>query len=111
MSPNGASWTFSVQWAFSDEGSGGHDPSGPLVFDANGYIWGTTGGTGCCGWGTVFQLTPASGGGWSENVLYYFEETGDGANPDTGLIFDAQGNVYGTTLRGGNLSDCTDLPG
>ena len=111
LSPNGGSWTFSVQWAFSTQGSGGDSPNGPVTLDANGNIWGTTGGTGCCGWGTVFELTPASGGGWSETVLYYFEESGDGANPDTGLIFDAQGNAYGTTLRGGNLSDCSDFPG
>jgi len=111
FTPNNGGWTFSVQWAFSTEGGGGRTPSGPLVFDAKGDIWGTTGGTGCCGFGTIFELTPASGGGWSETVLYYFEESGDGANPDTGLIFDAQGNVYGTTLRGGNDSDCNDFPG
>ncbi len=111
LSPNSGSWTFSIAWAFSDEGDGGAHPGGPVTFDANGNIWGTTGGTGCCGWGTIFELTPASGGGWQETVLYYFEETGDGANPDTGLILDAQGNAYGTTLRGGNLSDCSDFPG
>jgi uncharacterized repeat protein (TIGR03803 family) len=108
---NNGGWTFSTQWAFSDEGGGGHDPSGPLVFDTSGDIWGTTGATGCCGFGTIFELTPVSGGGWSENVLYYFEESGAGANPNTGLIFDAQGNAYGTTGRGGNDSDCNDFPG
>ncbi len=111
LSPNGGGWTFSVQWAFNAQGGYGDYPTGPVTFDASGNIWGTTGGTGCCGFGTVFELTPASGGGWSQTVVYYFEESGDGANPDTGLIFDVQGNAYGTTLRGGNLSDCSDFPG
>jgi hypothetical protein len=37
----------------------------------------------------------------TENVLYTFSGGGDGAGPDAGLIFDAAGNLYGTTSGGG----------
>ena len=48
--------------------------------------------------GTVFELTPTQGGGWTEKVLHNFNSNGaDGCYPDAGLIFDAAGNLYGTT--------------
>ena len=50
----------------------------------------------------MFKLDPATS---EETVLYRFNGT-DGANPAAGLIFDAKGNLYGTTYAGGNLSDC-----
>ena len=55
--------------------------------------------------GTVFKLTPNGSGSWTETILYSF--TGppsggsDGANPEAGLVFDAAGNLYGTTQFGG----------
>jgi len=53
----------------------------------------------------VFELTHAAGGGWTEHVLYSFcSQTPfctDGAYPLGGLIFDAAGNLYGTTAEGG----------
>jgi len=49
----------------------------------------------------VFELTP-TGGGWTETVLHSFNRNGsDGSNPTAGLIFDAAGNLYGTTASGG----------
>src|SRR5208283_2739933 len=48
----------------------------------------------------VFQLTP-SGSGWTENVLYTFQNGSDGAQPEGGLIFDSSGNLYGTTSFAG----------
>jgi len=51
--------------------------------------------------GTVFKLTP-SAGTWNETVLYNFQgPTADGATPYAGIIFDAAGNIYGTTSVGG----------
>ena len=88
-----------------------------LVQDAEGNLYGTTtgGGTGAGGQGTVFELAPPAepGGAWTETVLYNFcsvlapPVTGvctDGASPDAGLVRDAGGNLYGTTLTGGNSS-------
>ena len=42
------------------------------------------------------------GGSWTEQVLYSFSGSLDGAAPYAGLIFDAAGNLYGTTYSGGN---------
>jgi len=80
-------------------GSDGAGPSGPLVFDAGGNLYGTTaygGSTTYCdgnGCGTVFKLTPS---GW-ETVLYSFTGSADESYPAAGLIFDGAGNLYGTT--------------
>jgi hypothetical protein len=52
------------------------------------------------GQGTVFTLTP-----WGrEKVLYSFTGEMDGGNPISGLVFDAEGNLYGTTVEGGLFS-------
>ena len=70
-----------------------------LIFDQAGNLYGTTA-TGGLGSGTVYELSPAVGGGWTETVLYKFgSRTKDGANPYSGVVFDAAGNLYGTTLR------------
>ena len=55
-------------------------------------------------YGTVFELTPAAGGGWTEKVLHSFSATArTGLIPAAGLIFDAAGNLYGTTYGGRHL--------
>lgn len=46
--------------------------------------------------------TPATGGGWTEQVLYSFGYLPDGISPSGGLIFDTAGNLYGTTGLGGS---------
>jgi uncharacterized repeat protein (TIGR03803 family) len=81
----------------------GGQPSGGLVFDAQGNLYGTTleGGTSGQKAGTVFELSPASDGSWTETVLYSFTGGQDGAGPNGRVIFDAQGNLYGTTAYGG----------
>jgi uncharacterized repeat protein (TIGR03803 family) len=83
-------------------GSDGTNPTGPLLADAQGNLYGTTtfgGGMGLCGYnpgcGTVFKLTP-SGAGYSESVLYAFNGSADGGRPNGGLIMDASGAIYGT---------------
>lgn len=82
---------------------GGAHPSSPVVMDQAGNIYGTAGGAG--GLGVVYQLTPNSGGGWTETVLHQFEGNGDGAYP-IGVISDALGNLYGTTYDGGPSGSC-----
>jgi uncharacterized repeat protein (TIGR03803 family) len=82
-----------------------------LAFDSAGAVYGTTVTNGSPYWGTVFQLVPPTkqGGAWNENVLYDFQgwdPTGDGAQPQQGMVFDPNGNLYGTTAFGGNASAC-----
>jgi uncharacterized repeat protein (TIGR03803 family) len=93
---------------------GGTDGSAPLaglIADTAGNLYGTTadGGGGECqgGCGSVFELSPVLGGGWSETVLYHFTGGSDGAFPETGLIFDTAGNLYGTTIYGSASEDGT----
>ena len=108
----GGGWTETVLHNFNHDGSDGYTPEAGLVLDAAGDLYGTThdGGTHNCGTpqsddgcGTVFELSPASGGGWTETVLHSFSNNGlDGIYPFAGpLIFDAAGNLYGTTYWGG----------
>jgi uncharacterized repeat protein (TIGR03803 family) len=81
-----------------------------VIFDAAGNLYGTTsqGGSGACtdGCGVVFKLVPKPDGTWTESVLHTFTGGSDGANPYAGLIFDAAGNLYGTTQDGGDSTSC-----
>ena len=80
-------------------------PVGHLPFDANGALYGTTGGGGTSQFGTVYQLVP-SGSSWQEKILYNFTGYADGRQPSAGLVFDQNGNLYGTTAFGGNTQAC-----
>jgi uncharacterized repeat protein (TIGR03803 family) len=94
---NGA-WTETVLHEFN--GKDGAEPYAGLIFDAAGNLYGATsvGGTSsCCGFGTVFKLSPGANGKWTETVLHSFNGK-DGANPYAGVIFDGAGNLYGTTF-------------
>jgi uncharacterized repeat protein (TIGR03803 family) len=94
----GGGWTERVLYSF---GADGIWPYAGLIFDAAGNLYGTTSFGGTVGWGTVFELTPAAGGGWTEQVLHNFLGYSDGETPYAGLIIDAVGNLYGTTSSGG----------
>jgi len=107
ITPNSSGgWTESVLYNFTGGDDGGQ-PYGSLVFDSSGNLYGTTnfgGSTNCnLGCGTVFELTPGSGG-WTESVLYTFSGGNDGREPYARLLFDTSGNLYGTTLFGGNIN-------
>ena len=94
-----------VLHSFRNNGTDGIDPDGGAIFDAAGNLYGTTWAGGTYEGGTVYELTPAAGGGWTEKVLYSFNSTGTGGNaPYSGLVFDAVGNLYGTTYYGGTYS-------
>ena len=82
-------------------GSDGRDPMSGVTLDAAGNVYGTTL-VGGLGYGVVFELSPGSGGNWTENILYSFTGGSDGAGPQTGVVFDSKGNLYGTTYSGGS---------
>jgi uncharacterized repeat protein (TIGR03803 family) len=103
LTPNSdGSWTESLLYSFTDEADGGF-PEASVIFDGVGNLYGTTSVGGAYGAGVVFKLTPNSDGSWTESVVYSF--TGpDGGSPFSDLIFDASGNLYGTTYGGGSYS-------
>jgi uncharacterized repeat protein (TIGR03803 family) len=96
--------TFTILHDFTGGTDGGASYSN-LTPDSAGNLYGTTawgGSTNCgSGCGVVFELSPASGGGYTETVIYSFLGGDDGGGPESGVIFDAAGNLYGTTSGGG----------
>ena len=84
-------------------GSDGGNPSGRLVTDAGGVLYGVTSEGGANNLGTVFSLTPPAspGGSWTETVLYSFTGGADGWHPNTDLVMGSGGVLYGTTETGG----------
>lgn len=122
VSPAGASWTESVILNFDGSGgsrTGGFFPVAGLILDSAGNLYGTTpdggsyvgsfcGGQEGDGCGTVFELSPNGDGTWSEKALHLFNYNGkDGVIPWSGLVFDAAGNLYGTTSLGGSGNEGT----
>src|SRR5258708_11510292 len=100
LSPNGSGgWTKPELIGFN--GADGDNPTTNLLIDANGNLYGTTlGGGANNGNGTVFELSPVVGGGWSETILYSFTDFTTGGYP-AGITFDGKGNIFGTAEGGG----------
>ena len=98
--PSNGSWTQKVLYSFTGGPSDGASPWAGVIFDQAGNLYGTTEFGGAYGYGTVYELTP-SGSGWTEKVLYSFQNQQDGGQPYAGLIFDSSGNLYGATTSGG----------
>jgi uncharacterized repeat protein (TIGR03803 family) len=106
-------WTETVLYSFQGGVDGADPEGGALLFDSVGNLYGTTkwGGADDIGGynnGTVFELSPASNGQWTEQVLTIFcywaglcnPTEGEGANPSDGVTFDSGGNLFGTTRVG-----------
>jgi uncharacterized repeat protein (TIGR03803 family) len=108
LSPASGGWTESLLYNFKGSANDGWLPVAPVTLDSHGDLYGTTELGGTWSYGVVFELTPSSGGGWTESVLHSFQgnedHANDGAKPETGLTIDAAGNLYGVTLYGGNKS-------
>jgi uncharacterized repeat protein (TIGR03803 family) len=92
-------WTESVIYTFTGGDDGGY-PIGGVTLDAAGNLYGTTGGGGANGFGTVFELSPSSTGGWTFNTIHTFSGL-DGSTSYTPVAFDAANNLFGTTRTGG----------
>ncbi len=100
LTPNAdGSWTETVLYNFTGRGDG-NGPN-PIIFDAQGNLYGTVTWGGTDGEGGVFKLTPNSDGTWAESTLYTFTGGKDGGHPVTILIFDAAGSLYGMTQWAG----------
>src|SRR5258708_5152550 len=89
----------------------GEKPQANLIADTAGNLYGTTYAGGAYQVGTVFKLTRGAKG-WTQTVLYSFKGGSDGEYPESSLVFDAAGNLSGTTpsaptSNGTNLSLAT----
>jgi uncharacterized repeat protein (TIGR03803 family) len=89
--------SFIVLHTFAGFPTDGDTPSAGLLRDAAGNLYGTTVNGGAHGSGVVFKLSPSG----NETVLYSFTGGADGGYPSAGLLRDAAGNLYGTTVLGG----------
>jgi uncharacterized repeat protein (TIGR03803 family) len=110
LSRAGNTWNYSTLYAFQGLPDAGF-PYGGLIADSRGRLYGATyfGGTG--GLGSVFELASGATGTvltrWKESVLYSFQGGDDASFPTSTLVFDAAGNLYGTSSSGGVPScDC-----
>jgi uncharacterized repeat protein (TIGR03803 family) len=100
LEPAGSQYTETVIHRFTGNDDG-ESPTGSLIFDAGGALYGTTEtGTGTTSLGTVFKLTP-KGSGYFEVLPHVFQPKTDGFGPTGGLIADKHGALYGTTYWGG----------
>jgi uncharacterized repeat protein (TIGR03803 family) len=99
LTKNKTGWLESDLYNFT----GGADGNRPrsLLMDATGTIYGTASEGGANSEGVVFQLAN-SNGNWTETVLHSFGGDGDGTgSPYGALAKDPAGNLYGTTINGG----------
>jgi uncharacterized repeat protein (TIGR03803 family) len=108
LSPSGnGTWTETILYNFTGRNDGGY-PLSPLTMDGSGNLYGTTtfgGANG--GGGTAFELS-LTNNAWIETTLYSFNSGAADGFQASGLALDGKGNIYGTTLSGGN--GC-NLPG
>jgi uncharacterized repeat protein (TIGR03803 family) len=101
---NGAGMVFKVDptgketvlYGFTGSTDGGF-PGAGLLLDSKGNVYGTTQSGGASFFGTVFKVSPAG----QEKVLYSFNAPPDGFTPESPLLRDSAGNLYGTTGNGG----------
>jgi uncharacterized repeat protein (TIGR03803 family) len=84
-------------YSFGGSSTTGANPSGNLVFDAGGNIYGVTNAGGSANdYGVVYSLAPANPT-WTETILYTFSKP-SGVNPVGGLTWNhTNNNLYGTT--------------
>lgn len=94
-------WSETVLYDFTGGADGATPNYGDVVFDQAGNLYGATINGGDYNDGVVYELTH-SGGGWTESVLHSFAGVPDGGGPYSGVIFDKAGNLYGTTIGGGD---------
>lgn len=102
LTPSGNTWAFDLLYSFVGNFDG---PRGSLIMDSAGNLYGTTVGAGQYSKGSVFKLTPSSGG-WTYTSLHDFTGGSDGGYPIGNVTFDASGNLYGTASSGGTGTAC-----
>ena len=87
---------YTMLYSFTGGADGSATQTG-VIRDAAGNLYGTTYQGGTAGYGVVYKLNPSG----QETVLYNFTRGADGGSPQAGVVRDAAGNLYGTTVYGG----------
>ena len=93
-------WRTKILHSFLYGGADGLGPVAGVIVDSAGNLYGTTQGGGPHNYGTVFELSPASDGSYTEKILHDFHGA-DGSLPSAPLTFGASGHLFGTTFLGG----------
>jgi uncharacterized repeat protein (TIGR03803 family) len=111
LSPNGkGAWNPTVIHIFDGGAKDGMGAAGTPVLDKDGNLYGTTIYGATKNLGTVYKLSPVTKGKkkgtWTVKILHSFKGgLKDGYYPVAGIVFDAAGDIYGTTEYGGKYSD------
>ena len=93
LSPSGSTWNYNVLYSFKGQPDGANPVNG-LAMDAAGNIYGAAYSGGGGDNGGVFQLSPSTGGGWTEQMIASLPTS------VAGLTIDSSGNIYGTSTTG-----------
>ena len=109
------SWILHPLHSFTYQGDDGAAPQAGVTIGPDGTLFGATVGGGLGnGYGTLFNVKlPAHACvtalcPWTGTTLHSFQGSdNDGATPYGNVVFDSQGNLYGTTLAGGTINNGT----
>ena len=102
----GGHWVYSVLYTFTGQPDAA-EPWAGVTFDQKGNLYGTTYAGGAFDWGAVYLLghPTKEGQAWTETVLYSFDPSNDDIiRPEGPVTIDESGNLYGTTVSGGDLN-------
>jgi len=102
----GGHWVYSVLYTFTGQPDAA-EPWAGVTFDQKGNLYGTTYAGGAFDWGAVYLLghPTKEGQAWTETVLYSFDPSNDDIiRPEGPVTIDQSGNLYGTTVSGGDLN-------
>jgi uncharacterized repeat protein (TIGR03803 family) len=112
LAPANGSWIMHPLYSFM-QGNDGAAPYAGVTIGPDGSVFGVAAEGGAYSHGTLFQLQPPASVchaflcPWTETTLHSFAGGSDGAVPDGNVVFDPQGNLYGTTVFGGAYGNGT----
>ena len=97
---SGGSWSESILYTFTGMGTG-QNPTTGVILDSLSNVYGTSPNAWMCGsfhyaCGMVFELQSPT---WAPTAIHHFDQSGDGTEPIGAPIWDAAGNMYGTTSK------------
>jgi len=99
LTPHGSRYVYREIYAFK---RGERTPSGALILDSSGALYGTTA-------TTAFKIAPGFYGYVETTIHVFGRSTGDGSGPGP-LLAGPGRTLYGTTISGGSAS-CNDAGG